>query len=88
MLRDTGQRLFEMVNSLVTLQRTDVSKQLTIVATIFLPLSFVASYFGQNFQFMTDAVASRDAYLFWGLGVQLFTLVSIFLALWKFGAFR
>lgn len=88
MLRDTGQRLFEMVNSLVTLQRTDVSKQLTIVATVFLPLSFLASYFGQNFQFMTDAVTSRNAYLFWGLGVQLFTLVAIFLALWKVGAFR
>lgn len=88
MLRDTGQRLFEMVNSLVTLQRTDVSKQLTVVATVFLPLSFVASYFGQNFMFMEDAVAGRSDYLVWGVGVQLVSLAVILAIMWKFGAFR
>jgi|GEM_PF-2883303 len=88
MLRETAQRLFEMVNSLITLQRTDVSKQLTIVATIFLPLSFIAAYFGQNFTYMTDGVASRTDYLIWGFGVQVVALAAIFIALWKFGAFR
>ncbi len=88
MLRDTGQRLFEMVNSLVTLQRTDVSKQLTVVATVFLPLSFVASYFGQNFMFMEDAIAGPGDYLVWGVGVQLGSLLVILAVMWKFGAFR
>lgn len=88
LLRETGQRLFEMVNSLITLQRTDVSKQLTVVATIFLPLSFVVGYFGQNFQYMTDGVASRGDFLFWGIGVQVLALAVILIMLWRFGAFR
>lgn len=88
MLRDTAQRLFEMVNSLITLQRTDVSKQLTIVATIFLPLSFIGAYFGQNFQYMEDSVASGQDFLVWGAAVPVVSLVIIFLVMWKFGAFR
>ena len=88
MLSESAARLFDMVNTLVTLQRTDVSKQLTIVATIFLPLSFVASYFGQNFTYMTDGVASRGDYLIWGVLAPLASLIAIFVALWRFGAFR
>lgn len=87
-LRQTGQRLFEMVNSLITLQRTDVSKQLTLIVTIFLPLSFLASYFGQNFRYMEDAIMGLDGFLIWGIGAQLLALVAIFGVLWKFDAFR
>lgn len=88
MLRDAAKRLFEMVNSLITLQRTDVSNQLTVVATIFLPLSFISGYFGQNFKYMTDSVASRWDFLIWGGVVHVAALVVILIMLRRLGALR
>jgi magnesium transporter len=54
-------------------------KQLTIIATIFLPISFVTGVFGQNFGFM-PLVLHDNGYFFWYAllfmalvsGVQLF----------------
>jgi magnesium transporter len=86
MLRDAAQRLFDMVNSLITLQRTDVSNQLTVVATVFLPLSFITGYFGQNFAYMTDGVASRWDFLLWGGALQIATLAVILVTLKRLGA--
>jgi len=37
----------------------EVSKQLTIIATIFLPLSFVVGFFGMNFQALSDEIFFR-----------------------------
>ena len=87
MLRDAAERLFNMVNSLITLQRTDVSNQLTVVATIFLPLSFITGYFGQNFAYMTGSVASRWDFLIWGGLLQVATLAVILVTLKRLGAF-
>ena len=42
-------------------------KQLTVIATIFLPLSFITGFFGQNFGFMITHITHEWA--FWVLGV-------------------
>ena len=88
MLRDAAKRLFDMVNSLITLQRADVADQLTVVATIFLPLSFITGYFGQNFEYMTDGVASRWDFLVWGGALQVAALTVILIMLKRLGAFE
>lgn len=87
MLRENAERLFEMVNTLITMQRTEVMKRLTLVATIFLPLSALSSYFGQNFQFMKDATASEADFLLWGVAVPIAGVGLIALAMWKAGGF-
>ncbi len=45
----------------------EVQERLTIVATIFLPLTVVTGFFGQNFGWMVNHIGSTWA--FWGLGV-------------------
>ena len=53
--------------SSVSNRANDVMKQLTIIATVFLPLTFITGFFGQNFAWLVQRVDTAVA--FWGLGV-------------------
>jgi magnesium transporter len=45
-----------------------IMKQLAIIATVFLPLSFLTGFFGQNFALLTNHVLNHG-WAFWALGV-------------------
>jgi magnesium transporter len=57
----------------------EVMKQLTIIATIFFPLAYIAGFFGQNFGFMVDHIGSPAAFLLGGVLLQLVTALFLFL---------
>ena len=42
----------------ISVQQNETSKQLTLVATIFLPLSFITGFFGMNFPWLVDHIGS------------------------------
>jgi magnesium transporter len=63
--------------STVSNRLNEVMKQLTIIATIFLPLSFLTGFFGQNFAVLVSGIESRAA--FWGLGIGLEILAAVLL---------
>jgi len=54
-----------------------VMKQLTMIATIFLPLSFLTGFFGQNFSWMVDRITSWQTFWFVGVGVQILVVVGL-----------
>ena len=51
-----------------------VMKQLTIIATIFLPLSYLTGFFGQNFTFLIGHISGRLPFFIFGLGIELATV--------------
>jgi magnesium transporter len=49
----------------------EVMGRLTVVATVFLPLTFVTGFFGQNFEFLTNHVKGEYSFIFLGLTLTL-----------------
>jgi magnesium transporter len=73
--RDLLSGATDMYLSTVANRQGEISKQLTIIATIFLPLSFLTGFFGQNFAYLTGQV-QNTTWSFFVLGPGLL-LVSI-----------
>lgn len=70
--------VFEAGAALASERQNATIRQLTIVATVFLPLSFVVGFFGQNFSWLTRHIDSPAAFIGYGLA----PLVLSALVLW------
>jgi magnesium transporter len=56
----------------------EVAKQLTVIATIFLPLSYITGFFGQNFGWMIGHIDKAEHFWFLGVGTEVFALIVLF----------
>jgi magnesium transporter len=66
--RDLLSGATDLYLSTVSNRQNDVMKQLTVIATIFLPLSFITGFFGQNFGFMVNHLIDHP-WTFWVIGI-------------------
>jgi magnesium transporter len=69
--RDLVSGVLDTYMSTVSNRLNVVVKQLTIIATIFLPLSFLTGFFGQNFAWMVNRITGLPAFLGAGIGLQV-----------------
>jgi magnesium transporter len=74
--RDLLSGATDLYASMVANRQGDVNKSLTIIATVFLPLSFLTGFFGQNFSFLTGHIINHN-WTFWWLGLGLDVLAVI-----------
>lgn len=77
--RDLLTGAMDVYLSSIANRQNDVMKQLSVVATIFLPLTFITGFFGQNFLWMTDRISSAMAFLCLGIGGILVSSVLLIL---------
>lgn len=75
--RDLLTSSMDVYLSTVSNRLNGVIKQLTIIATIFLPLSWVTGFFGQNFGFEVRHISSWEAFLGYGIGIEVIGLVLL-----------
>jgi magnesium transporter len=66
--RDLLTSAMDVYLSTVSNRLNTVMKQLTIVATIFLPITALTGFFGQNFAWLVRHVRSEAAFLAYGVG--------------------
>jgi magnesium transporter len=75
--RDLLSGVTDLYMSTVANRQGEVNKQLTIIATIFLPLTFLTGFFGQNFSFLTTHVLNTTlSFLLLGLGLLVASAVA------------
>lgn len=79
--RDLLSGTTDMYLSQVANNQGEINKQLTIVATIFLPLTFLTGFFGQNFATLTNHVIDSE-WSFWVLGIGLLAASVLGMLVW------
>jgi magnesium transporter len=74
--RDLLSGTTDMYLSTIANRQGEVNKQLTMIATIFLPLTFLTGFFGQNFSFLTNHILNTEwSFVVFGVGLLVVSII-------------
>lgn len=76
--REMSMSLMEMYMSNMSNKMNEVMKVLTIMASIFIPLTFIAGIYGMNFDNMPELHWEYGYLMVWGLMILIFLLMLIY----------
>jgi magnesium transporter len=80
--RDLLTSAMDVYLSTVSNRLNSVMKQLAVIATVFLPLSWLTGFFGQNFGWLVGQIGRWQTFVGVGVGTELLTLL-VLLAFFK-----
>jgi hypothetical protein len=66
-------------SSVVSNQQNVVMKELAVISTVFLPLTFLTGFFGQNFGALVGHIGSWTTFLVFDVGTELLAVILLYL---------
>jgi magnesium transporter len=75
--RDLLSGATDLYLSTVANRQGEINKQLTIIATIFLPLTFLTGFFGQNFAWLVGHINTLGTFLIYGIGLLIASVAAL-----------
>ncbi len=85
--RDLLSGAMDVYLSTVSNRLNTVMKQLAIIATIFLPLTWITGFFGQNFSYLVRNVAGPGPFLIFAIGAEVLAVVGLLIMFKRRGWF-
>ncbi|MFW6358201.1 MAG: magnesium/cobalt transporter CorA, partial [Chroococcales cyanobacterium] len=84
--RELASGLMDVYMSSVSNKMNEVMKLLTVISTIFIPLTFIAGVYGMNFQDMPELAWKWGYFVCWGVMIAI--AISLVIFFWKRGWFE
>jgi magnesium transporter len=76
--RDMTMGLMDLYLTIISNKMNQIMKVLTIIATIFIPLTFIAGVYGMNFKYMPELQYKYAYFILWGVMVLTFFVMIYF----------
>jgi magnesium transporter len=76
--RDMLSGMLDIYLSSISMRQNEVMKVLTIIATIFMPLTFLAGIYGMNFINMPELAWRWGYFVLWGLMLVIVVVMVVF----------
>ena len=90
--RELSSDLMGIYMSTMSNKMNEIMKLLTVISTIFIPLTFVAGVYGMNFNPENSPWNMPELNWYWGypvcLGMMFFIALGLFFFFWKRGWFN